>query len=94
MDGRLREKPNYEATQPPLYYAVVGLWYDLGKWLGMEGGNLLYWTRLFNLPMYVLLVWLSYRFAKEVFPASKFVYLGVPLVLVFFPQEIFLRPEQ
>ena len=85
-----RQKLNYEATQPPLYYVVVGLWYDLGKWLGIEGGNLLYWTRLANLPMYVLLVWLSYRFAKEVFPASKFVYLGVPLVLAFLPQEIFL----
>jgi hypothetical protein len=88
-DG-FRRKPNYESTQPPLYYAVVGIWYDLGKWLGIEGGKLLYWTRLSNLPMYVLLVWLSYLFAKDVFPTSKFVYLGVPFLLVFLPQEVFL----
>jgi hypothetical protein len=88
-DG-FRRKPNYEATQPPLYYAVIGLWYNLGKGLGIEGGNLLYWTRLSNLPLYGLLVWLSYLFAKQIFPASRFVYLGVPFVLAFLPQEIFL----
>ncbi len=39
--------------------------------------------------MYVVLVWLAYIFAKELVPTSKFVYLGVPFVLVFFPQDIF-----
>ncbi len=80
---------NHEAVQPPFYYAVVGLWYDLGKLLGIEGGNLLYWTRFFNIPLYVLLVWLSYWLAKELLPASRFVYLGMPLVLAFLPQDIF-----
>ena len=73
----------------PLYYVVVGAWYNVGKLLGLEGGNLLYWTRLFNLPAYIVLVWLAYLFAKELVPTSKFVYLGVPFVLVFFPQDIF-----
>ena len=80
---------NHEAVQPPFYYAVAGLWYDLGKLLGFEGGNLLYWTRFLNVPLYVLLLWLSYGLAKELVPASKFVYLGVPLVLVSLPQDIF-----
>jgi 4-amino-4-deoxy-L-arabinose transferase-like glycosyltransferase len=39
--------------------------------------------------LYVLLVWLAYGLAKELVPASKFVYLGVPLVLAFLPQDIF-----
>ena len=80
---------NHEAVQPPFYYAVAGLWYDLGKLLGFEGGKLLYWTRFLNIPAYVLLVWLSYGLAKELVPASRFVYLGVPFVLVFLPQDIF-----
>ena len=84
-----RQKVNFESTQMPLYYTVVGAWYNLGKVLGLEGGNLLYWTHLFNVPIYVVLVWLAYLFAKELVPNSKFVYLGVPFVLAFFPQDIF-----
>jgi 4-amino-4-deoxy-L-arabinose transferase-like glycosyltransferase len=80
---------NHEAVQPPFYYAVAGLWYDLGKRLGCEGGKLLYWTRFLNVPVYVLLIWLSYGLAKELLPASRFVYLGVPFVLIFLPQDIF-----
>jgi len=84
-----RGRPNYESIQMPFYYTVVGAWYNLGKLLGLEGGNLLYWTRLFNLPVYVLLVWLAYIFSKELVPHSKFVYLGVPFILIFFPQDVF-----
>ena len=80
---------NHEAVQPPFYYAMAGLWYDAGKLLGFEGGKLLYWTRLLNVSLYVLLVWLAYGLAKEFVPASKFVYLGVPFVLAFLPQDIF-----
>ena len=87
-DG-FRHKVNYEAVHMPFYYTVVGVWYNLGKLLGMEGGNLLYWTRFFNIPVYMLLVWLAYLLSKELFAASKFVYLGVPFLLVFFPQDIF-----
>ena len=83
-----REK-NFESVQPPLYYVVVGAWFDLGKLLGVRGGNLLYWTRIANVLAYGLLVWLSYLFTKELFPGSKFLYLGVPAVLVSMPQDIF-----
>ena len=55
----------------------------------MEGGNPLYWARFFNVPVYIALVWLAYVFAKELLPHSKFVYLGVPFLLVFFPQDVF-----
>jgi hypothetical protein len=82
-------RPNYESIQMPLYYALVGTWYNLGKALGMEGGNLLYWARFFNVPVYIALVWLAYVFAKELLPHAKFVYLGVPFLLVFFPQDVF-----
>jgi hypothetical protein len=83
-----RNRENHEAVQPPLYYAAAAGWCNLGKLLGLEGGNLLYWIRFFNFPIYALLVWLAYLLAKELFPASRFVYLGVPCLLVSFPQDI------
>ena len=84
-----RDKIDHEATQPPLYYAVAGGWYDLGQWVGIRGGNLPYWARFFNVPIYGLLIWLAYIFVKQLFPANTFLHLGVPLLLVFFPQDIF-----
>ena len=87
--GVWQSRPNYESIQMPLYYVLDGAWYNLGKVLGLEGGTLLYWARFFNIPVYVLLVWLAYLFTKELLPHSKFVYLGVPFVLAFFPQDIF-----
>ena len=31
---------NHEASQPPLYYAVAGGWWQLGKAVGFDGGHL------------------------------------------------------
>ena len=64
-------------------------WYDLGKLIGLSGGNLLYWTRFFAVPVYGSLIWLSYLLTKQIFPLNAFLYLGVPFVLVFFPQDVF-----
>ena len=83
-----REK-NFEAVQPPVYYVLVGTWYNVGKLLRLSNGNLLYWTRVANVLAYALLVWLSYALSKELFPGSTFIYLGVPAVLVVLPQDIF-----
>lgn len=80
---------SFQAGAPPVYYALAGAWYRFGKLVGIEGGNLLYWTRFLNIPIFVLLIWLSYAFAKELFPNSQFVYLGVPLLIAFLPQDIF-----
>jgi len=84
-----RQKVNFESAQMPLYYTLVGAWYNLGKLLGLEGGNLLYWTRFLNLPAYLAVVWLAYLFAKELLPKARFVYLGIPCILAVFPQDIF-----
>jgi hypothetical protein len=84
-----QRKVNFESAQMPLYYVAVGAWYNLGKLLGLEGGNLLYWTRFLNLPAYFAVVWLAYLFAKELLPGSPFVYLGAAAILAVFPQDIF-----
>ena len=41
-------RPNMEAYQPPLYYAIAGGWLAFGRAIGVEGGALLYWVRQLN----------------------------------------------
>lgn len=85
----LERSPNHEATQPPVYYAVAGGWCALGRGLGLQGGSLLYWIRFLNVPLIALLVWLAYFFLERLYPENAFLYLGVPLLLSFFPQDVF-----
>ncbi len=80
---------NYEDFQPPLYYAIAGFWWDLGKWIGLSGGRLLYWLRFLNILPVAGLVWLGYCLAALIFPRNAFVTLGVPLLLAFMPQTAF-----
>jgi hypothetical protein len=80
---------NTEATQPPVYYALAGIWYDFGKLLGFRGGALLHWLRTLDAPVYALLVWLSYVYARRFFPISPLMKLGVPLMVALFPQDVF-----
>ncbi|HTY86604.1 MAG TPA: DUF2142 domain-containing protein [Candidatus Acidoferrum sp.] len=77
---------NHEASQPPLYYAVAGAWWWLGKWLGFHDGPLLYWLRFLNIFFAVALVWLGYAAARLVFPDREWLRLAVPALLTFLPQ--------
>lgn len=78
---------NYESTQPPLYYAVAGAWYRLGRGLGMRGGQALYWTRFLNVLVSGLMTWVAYLVASAAFPHDTFKRLGVPLLIAFIPQD-------
>jgi hypothetical protein len=80
---------NHEASQPPLYYALAGAWWRLGKMLGFHDGPLLYWLRFLNVFFIGALVGLGYMAARLVFPERKFLRLGVPALLAFFPQTAF-----
>ncbi len=85
-----REKvKNHEASQPPLYYSVAGLWWRLGRILGLDGGQLLYWLRFLNLPIILALVWVGWLTARKVFPENFFVRLAVPAFIAFLPQTTF-----
>jgi len=52
-------------------------------------GIIFYWLRFLNAPIYALLVWLAYAFVAKAYPGSSFLRLSVPLMLVFFPQDVF-----
>jgi hypothetical protein len=78
-----------ESYSPPLYYWLGGIWYNVGKFFGVSGLLLLYWLRFSNVVLYGLLIVSSYIFGRSLFPGRKAVYLGVPLLLVFFPQDLY-----
>ncbi len=84
---------NYETGQPPLYYAIAGLWWRIGEACGWRGGHLLYWLRFLNILLVSALVWVGYLAARTVFPENAFLRTGVPALLVFFPQTAFYSIE-
>jgi len=84
-----KERVNFESTQPPLYYAVAGAWYRIGAWVGLRDGRLLYWTRFLDVVACTCLTWLAYAFARTFFPDRPFLRLGIPLLVAFFPQDMF-----
>jgi hypothetical protein len=84
-----RAVTNYEAAQPPLYYTLAALWWQLGKVCGFHDGYLLYWLRLLNMLVVAILVWMGFAAARLVFPGRRFLRLGVPALVAFIPQSAF-----
>lgn len=80
---------SFEVSQPPLYYALAGAWWNLGRACGFTGGHLLYWLKFLNVFFISALVWLGFLAARLVFPEQPFLRLGVPALLAFFPQAAF-----
>src|SRR5664280_2844562 len=84
---------NHEASEPPLYYAMAGIWMRVGDWLGLNGGFLLYWIRFLNMFLAAALVCLGAWVVRSLFPERGFVQLGVILLLAFYPQDTFYSIE-
>ena len=80
---------NAEAWQPPLYYAVGGVWLKLGQSFEFSEAHLLYWVRFLNVFLAAALVWLSFLAAREFFPEQAWLRLCVPLLTAFIPQDMF-----
>ena len=80
---------NTEAFSPPVYYLIAGAWYNVGKLLGKHGIRLLYWIRFLNAGIIFFIVWFSYLFCKRLFPDTKFMYIGLPFIVAFLPQDAF-----
>src|SRR6266404_3911747 len=80
---------NFESSQPPLYYALAGLWWWIGKHIGLIGIESLYWIRFLNVALMAIVVWLGYVAARTIAPERFDVRIGVPLLLAFIPQNAF-----
>jgi hypothetical protein len=85
----LQNRENHETSSFPVYYIVAGIWYRVGKSLGMTGGYLLYWIRFLNVPLFTVLVWFSYRLGRMFYSKSALQRIGLPLLVAFFPQDMF-----
>jgi hypothetical protein len=79
---------NWESSQPPLYYALAGLWWRFGQCIGLTGIESLYWIRFLNALLVSILVWLGYVIARTVGPEHLGLRIGVPLLLAFIPQDM------
>ena len=80
---------NFESSQPPLYYALAGLWWWIGKHIGLVGIELLYSIRFLNAAVMAIVVWLGYVAARTIAPERLDLRIGVPLLLAFIPQNVF-----
>jgi hypothetical protein len=87
--GEFRHRLNFEAQAAPVYYVVAAGWYHLGARLGIPEWSLAYWVRLLNPIAYGLLVWLSYKIVRRIYPERPFLCLAVPALIAVFPQDIF-----
>jgi hypothetical protein len=83
------QRPNYEDSQPPLYYVVAGFWWRMGHWLGLEMSNLYYWLRLLDLIIVVAVIVVGYVTACFIFPENLFLRLAVPALIALMPQSEF-----
>jgi hypothetical protein len=85
----LPRRENFEAQAAPLYYVVAGAWYDLGALFGLRSWRLAYWLRMLNPISYGLLVWLSYKLVRRIYPDRPFLQVAVPALIAVFPQDVF-----
>jgi hypothetical protein len=84
-----RSNQNHESGEPPLYYAIAGLWLNLGRLFGITGAWLLYWVRFLNLFVAGSLVWIGFLAAKLIFPDRQFIHFSVPILVAVWPQTTF-----
>lgn len=80
---------NHECGSFPSYYVLAGSWCALGRWIGLSGGQLLYWVRFLNVPLFAVLVWLTWRVARTLYPDDHLPRIALPLLIAFFPQDLF-----
>ena len=82
------ERANHESGEPPLYYAIAGLWLNLGRACHISGARLLYWVRFLNALISAAIVWLGF-FAARSFDDNRHLRFTVPLLLALWSQTTF-----
>jgi hypothetical protein len=81
---------NHEMSQPPLYYAIAGMWYRLGlNFSDKEPLIRLYWIRFLNVILVTILVWFAYMSARELFPGDHAKILSLTALVALLPQDTF-----
>jgi hypothetical protein len=89
----LRHKPNHEAYEPPVYYALAAVWSDLCPSFGRPNTSpvywalAVYWVRFLNAPLFAGLVALAYAFCRP--QLGRDAALGVAALTAFFPNTVY-----
>lgn len=84
---RYKRLPNHEAFEPPVYYALAGVWLQLGESLGLTEASSVYWVRFLNVPMYAALVAAAYFLCRPYF--GRDLALAASALTAFFPNPIY-----
>ena len=84
---RLEASASLQHSGPPLYYALAGVWYDLGLALGLRGLASLYFVRWLDALLVAGLVGVSFVGLRRWRPGEPLLYLGAPAVLAFLPND-------
>jgi len=79
---------NFEAEGPPTYYALAGAWLKLGRTLGLEKIQLLYWIRWLSPLLLAMLVLLTHAFLRRRCPEDTFRRLGPCVFLAGYPNDL------
>jgi hypothetical protein len=82
-----QSRPNHESGEPPLYYALAGMWMNLGRVFGFDGALLLYWVRFLNTFFAAALVWIGYRIAAALFEDRQLPVIAVAALIAVWPQS-------
>ena len=82
-------RTNHESGEPPLYYAIAGAWFDLGRTVGFSELTSLYWVRFLNVILAIALVWLGYKAGLIVFGDQQFPRIATATLLAIWPQSSF-----
>ncbi len=83
----LEDKVNDHAFSPPVYYLLAACWFKFGQFIGLQNLDLLYWIRFLNIPIFTVVVYLSYLFCLNFFPNHLSLRIGSPLLIAFLPQD-------
>jgi hypothetical protein len=87
LRAQLLHTPNHEAHSPPVYYALAGLWYDIGRIFGMSGAFGVYWVRFLNVPVFAGLVATAYALCRP--SLGRDTAVAAAALTAFFPNNIF-----
>ena len=79
---------NFEAEGPPTYYVLGGAWLKLGRTIGLQEIQLLYWVRWLNPMLAAAVVAATYAFLRRRCPGDAFRRLGPCIFLAGYPNDL------
>ncbi len=77
-----------QIDHPPLYYLAATPFYYFGGLWGEKGSVLM--IRFFGLIQLLIVAFLTFLIAREVFPENTFLHYGAPTLIVLNPQLVFI----